>query len=83
MIEETERIDRLIGESDALNAAFLTNAAVNDPKLLEQRQSAFLGKLRRDPEVVPPARPSPEALHRAAQDIFSRIKLRETPARRA
>lgn len=77
-LQDAERIDRLIAESDALDAAWLTNAAVCDSKQLVERQSALMSKLRKDPNEAPPSpRPPREELERAAREIFARIKLKK------
>jgi hypothetical protein len=48
-LEEVERIERLEREVEQLQAAFLTNYAVNAPKSLMKEQTALRARLKRGP----------------------------------
>jgi hypothetical protein len=71
-----ERIDRLLEEYDNVTAALRVNYAVGGPEhvaQLNKEYSAALTAMKYDPDNAP-QRPSPEDVHRAAQQLFARLK---------
>jgi hypothetical protein len=53
-LEEVERIERLEREVEQLQAAFLTNYAVNAPTSLMKEQTALRARLKRGDTIEPP-----------------------------
>lgn len=75
-LEEVDRIDGLIADVDAVNEAYRTRLAVTpDPEPLNRENTSAVARLGYDPNTAP-RRPSPEELSKAAQAIFSKIRLK-------
>ena len=77
-LEEVERIDGLIADLDAVTQAMrnqMGNTKEGAEALARENEQA-IARLGYDPNTAP-RRPSPAELHKAAQEIFSRIRLKQ------